>query len=93
MEKTYPLLEAIFKNSKYAVDNTLTIADFSIISSVSSIETVLPIDKTKYPNLLAWKLRVEAIPYYYEANQVGTAVLSEIIRNQLDENRKKAGKI
>lgn len=93
MIEPYALLEASLKTSqtKYIVSDNLTIADFSIISSISSIETVVPVDKTKYPLLYAYKLRLEALPYYHEANQVGSDNLGAAVRSTLAENRKKSG--
>jgi len=93
MAQPYELLEASLKASQtnYIAGDNLTIADFSIISSISSIETVVPVDQTKFPLLYAYKLRIEALPYYHEANQVGSDLLGEAIQTRLAENRKKAG--
>lgn len=92
LAETYKLLEAILNTSKYSAGDSLTIADFAIISSVSSIDIVLPIDKTKYPHLVAYKTLLEQLPYYHEANQVGSVQLREMIFGKLAENREKAAK-
>lgn len=56
----------------------MTIADFSIVATVSSIDIIVPIDAKKYPKITAWLKKMQALPYY-AANKNGL----DKMRNQI----------
>lgn len=78
----YDFLEVFLKNTPYIAGDHLTIADFSIISTVTSLEAFVTIDKSKYTKLSAWMKRLEALPYYKEANGDGAKILVDMIKSQ-----------
>lgn len=78
----YNLLETFLQNSKYIAGDQLTIADFSIVSSVTSLVAFVEIDSSKYKKLTAWIKRMESLPYYQEANGVGAKILIEMIKSK-----------
>ncbi|KAM7344567.1 glutathione S-transferase 1-like [Cochliomyia hominivorax] len=80
--ETYDFLEAFLKDSPYLAGDHLTVADFSNISTVSSLVAFVEIDSAKYPKLSAWIKRLEALPYYHEANAVGAKILIDIIKSK-----------
>lgn len=62
-------LEIFLKNDPYVAGSTLTIADFSIASAVTTIQIFLgQLDAGRFPKLLAWIERVSKLPYFEEAN-------------------------
>lgn len=63
------ILEIFVKNSSYVAGNNLTVADFSLISSVTTIQKFLgQFDAVRFPKLLAWIERMNKLPYFEEAN-------------------------
>lgn len=78
----YDFLEVFLKDTPYIAGDHLTIADFSIISSVTSLVAFVDIDNSKYPKLSAWIKRLEALPYYQEANGVGAKILVDMIKSK-----------
>ncbi|KAH8304371.1 glutathione S-transferase 1-like [Drosophila kikkawai] len=76
----YDFLETFLKGQDYIAGSQLTIADFSIISTLSSLEAFVDIDPAKYTRVTAWVKRLEQLPYYEEANAKGARTFTEIIK-------------
>ncbi|XP_030385380.1 glutathione S-transferase 1 [Scaptodrosophila lebanonensis] len=80
----YELLEQFLSGNDYVAGAQLTIADFSIVSTISTLHlTYAPVDGTKYPKLSAWLARVATLSYYEEANLQGARALAEKVRAKL----------
>lgn len=67
----YNSFEKLLEGKKYVAGDSVTIADFSLIATVTSANTLVPIASNRYPNISEWIVRMQALPYYAEANQVG----------------------
>ncbi|XP_061389568.1 glutathione S-transferase 1-like [Musca vetustissima] len=80
--ESYEFLEAFLKENKYIAGDHLTIADFSVVTSVTSLVAFAEIDASKFPKLSAWLKTLEALPYYKEANEVGAKQLVSIIKSK-----------
>eukprot|EP00099_Drosophila_melanogaster_P019938 NP_611329.1 glutathione S transferase E7 [Drosophila melanogaster] len=78
--EVYDFLEKFLAGNDYVAGNQLTIADFSIISTVSSLEVFVKVDTTKYPRIAAWFKRLQKLPYYEEANGNGARTFESFIR-------------
>ncbi|XP_065367941.1 glutathione S-transferase 1-like [Calliphora vicina] len=78
----YNFLEVFLNNGPYMAGDHLTIADFSIVTSVTSLVAFVDIDSSKYTKLTAWIKRLESLPYYQEANGVGAKMLIEMIKSK-----------
>uniref|UniRef100_A0A1A9WI28 Glutathione S-transferase 1-like n=1 Tax=Glossina brevipalpis TaxID=37001 RepID=A0A1A9WI28_9MUSC len=78
----YNFLELFLKNGPYMAGNHLTIADFSIVSTVTSLINFVDIDAGKYPKLMAWLKRMEELPYYQETNGKGAQIIKEMIKSK-----------
>jgi len=66
----YNFMEAFLKDHDYVAGDHLTIADFSLISTISSSVAFVDIDSSKWKKLSAWIKRMEELPYYSE-NSIG----------------------
>ncbi|XP_058816311.1 uncharacterized protein LOC131679588 [Topomyia yanbarensis] len=88
IQKAYQLLEDTLKED-YVVGSSLTIADFSCVSSISSLMHVVPMEKAKYPKIYGWLGRMKRLPYYEEANGSGATAVTEAVLNTLKENATK----
>ncbi|KAL1502344.1 hypothetical protein ABEB36_007498 [Hypothenemus hampei] len=79
----YQSLETLLEGKNYVAGNELTIADFSIVSSISSCNAAMvPIASNTYPRITAWLARMQALPYY-ESNQKGVDQFKAFIQSKL----------
>uniref|UniRef100_A0A1I8P4U1 Glutathione S-transferase 1-like n=1 Tax=Stomoxys calcitrans TaxID=35570 RepID=A0A1I8P4U1_STOCA len=78
----YNFLETFLMDTTYMAGNHLTIADFSIISNVTSLVAFKDIDGTQFPKLTSWIKRMESIPYYQETNGNGAKQLMAMIKSK-----------
>mgnify|MGYP003348044489 CR=1 FL=1 len=81
LQEAYDFLEEFLENQEWMAGNHLTIADLSLISTVTSADILVPIDYKKYQNIFAWVKRCQNLPYYKEANQVGLDNFKALIKN------------
>ncbi|XP_055921909.1 glutathione S-transferase 1-like [Eupeodes corollae] len=75
-------LESFLVNDFMAGEN-MTIADFSILSTISTYEAFTTITETRTPKLAAWLKRMTALPYYEEANGKGAAICNQVFKTAL----------
>ncbi|XP_060655654.1 glutathione S-transferase 1-like [Drosophila nasuta] len=68
--EVYDFVETFLKDHDYVAGDQLTVADFSLISTVASLPAYVEIDPVKYVNITAWIKRLEKLPYY-SVNDVG----------------------
>ncbi|XP_037929867.1 glutathione S-transferase 1-like [Teleopsis dalmanni] len=78
----YKLLETFLQNHPYVAGDQLTIADFSLISTISSAVGILEIKESEYPKVSAWIKRMEKLPYYQEANAKGAEMLIGMFKSK-----------
>ncbi|XP_075166896.1 glutathione S-transferase 1-like [Haematobia irritans] len=78
----YEFLETFLKDGIFMAGDHLTIADFSIISTITSLVGFLEIDGSKYPKLIDWMRRMESLPYYEDANGKGATLLLSMIKSK-----------
>lgn len=84
LREAYALLEQFLGNNPYLAGPQLTIADFSIVATVSTLHlSYCPVDGSKYPKLAAWLARLSALPFYEEDNLRGARQLADRIRAKL----------
>ncbi|XP_016958514.1 glutathione S-transferase 1-like [Drosophila biarmipes] len=76
----YDFLETFLGDNDYIAGGQLTIADFSIVSTVTSLEAIVELDAAKYPKVSAWIKRLQKLPYYEEANGNGARTFGDIIK-------------
>ncbi|KAH9644303.1 hypothetical protein HF086_003802 [Spodoptera exigua] len=77
----YAFIEAFLSRTKYIAGDHVTIADLSILSTVSTQEQILPIDVQKYPKLKSWLEELKATPYCKKYNEEGANAWGAFIRN------------
>ncbi len=86
MQKCWPLMEAILENGQYVCGDTITIADYCCIATISSVDRVAPIDAEKYPKLTAWVKLMKALPAY-EVNAEGAGDVQNLLFNTLEQRK------
>lgn len=79
--KTYALMEKFLRSYPWIAGKRVTIADLSLIPSITSLNVIVPIDKEDYPNLAKWIEKAETLPCYVE-NQNGLNLLRDLLSNR-----------
>ncbi|CAD7015315.1 unnamed protein product [Ceratitis capitata] len=80
--EVYETVNRFLQEHPYTAADHLTIADFALISSISSLQVYLASDPVKYPNLVAWIKRMEQLPYYEEANGKGVKQFQDLLKSK-----------
>ncbi|KAL7737314.1 hypothetical protein ACLKA6_012930 [Drosophila palustris] len=76
--EVYDFMEAFLVDHDYVAGDHLTIADFSLISTISSAVAYVEIDSTKWKKLSAWIKRMEELPYYSENSNGAQQFIAKI---------------
>ncbi|XP_001974676.2 uncharacterized protein LOC6546577 [Drosophila erecta] len=82
VQQVYDFVETFLDDHDYVAGDQLTIADFSIVSTITSIGVFLELDQAKYPKIAAWLERLKELPYYEEANGKGAAQFVQLLRSK-----------
>ncbi|XP_075981226.1 glutathione S-transferase 1-like [Anticarsia gemmatalis] len=82
----YGVLDSYLQETCFVACDHLTLADVSIVSTISSITILLPIDK-KYENLISWLDYLKNEDWYQKINVPGLEELKETFKNVWALNR------
>ncbi|XP_067634053.1 glutathione S-transferase 1-like [Eurosta solidaginis] len=81
--EAYDFLEAFLCNHAYLCGETITVADFSIISTVSSLVGLAPINSSKHPKLSGWMTLMGQLPNYDQLNGYGAQMLVDMFKEKV----------
>lgn len=76
VRETYDMLELILKKRKFVAGDSMTIADFSIVATLSTTEVYVPMEK-EYPRIDEWYAKMRQLPYY-SINAKGVEVFKTV---------------
>ncbi|XP_067634056.1 glutathione S-transferase 1-1-like [Eurosta solidaginis] len=76
----YETVNNFLRHKPYVAGVHLTIADFSLITTIISMAVFLEIDTSKYPKLSTWMKNLEKLPYFKEANSKGAVEFSDYMK-------------
>lgn len=62
--EAYDFLNIFLKDSDYVAGKNVTIADFCAAASAATMNELVPIDASKFPNVLKWFGKLEELPFY-----------------------------
>nr|WCC58237.1 glutathione S-transferase [Pharsalia antennata] len=79
----YTSLESLLERSTYAAGEEITIADFSLIATITTINVIIPIVADRFPKISAWLTKMQALPYYASRNQPGLDKLTAVVKSKL----------
>lgn len=82
IEEIYGFLEAFLADRQWIALDAVTIADYSLITSVTALNVFVKIDPVKYTKLKAWIKRVASLPEY-EVDATGLVAFEEKIKKLL----------
>ena len=75
------MLETFLGDNDYLTGDKVTLADLSVIASLSTLE-VIDFDYGPWAKLKAWMDRMRALPYYKEANQKGVDMFKAFVSSK-----------
>ncbi|XP_043643103.1 glutathione S-transferase 1-like [Drosophila teissieri] len=78
--EVYDFVETFLTGHDYIAGDQLTIADFSVITSIPALAVFADIDPVKYPKITAWIKRIEELPYFEEACGKGARELDTLFK-------------
>ncbi|XP_020815563.1 glutathione S-transferase 1 [Drosophila serrata] len=81
--EAYDFLEVFIGSQPYLCGSGITIADFSIVSSVTSLVGLAPIDPKRYPKLNGWLDRMAKLPNYQSLNGNGAQMLIDMFSSKI----------
>lgn len=86
INQAYTHLNNFLEGQSYLVGNTLTLADFSCVTTTTQLGIFLPLD-AKFKNIRAWIERIERLPYFEELNTIPLNNVKKWFADKLAENR------
>lgn len=84
MKDAYKFLEQFLNGQNWVAGENMTIADFSILSSITVMNVLVPIKAEEFPNIVNWLKRIETLPYY-EVSQKGVVQIEKLIKEKLNQ--------
>ncbi|KAL3275751.1 hypothetical protein HHI36_020497 [Cryptolaemus montrouzieri] len=81
---SYESIERILDGNNFVAGNDVTIADISLVVTLTSANCIVPIDFKKFTKIAAWIKIMESFPFY-EPNVVGLKLHAEIVKKFLNE--------
>ncbi|XP_068144220.1 glutathione S-transferase 1 [Drosophila tropicalis] len=81
--EAYDFLENFLGTQTYMCGPTLTLADYSLVSSVSSLVGLAAIEEQRYPKLSSWLKRMSEIPDYQSLNGNGAQMLIDMFTDKI----------
>uniref|UniRef100_A0A034W2S2 Glutathione S-transferase 1 n=1 Tax=Bactrocera dorsalis TaxID=27457 RepID=A0A034W2S2_BACDO len=78
--KVYEQLESFLQAHPYFAGEQLTVADFSLVATVTALFPFAELDAGKYPKIHEWIRRLEQLPYYAEANAAGVKQYYDVLK-------------
>jgi len=75
---SYDFLNKFLEKETYMAGSKVTIADFSILTSLSTLVHVIPIDSKELPNLAKWLKMCEGLSYF-SVHAEGCAMLNGVL--------------
>ncbi|KAJ6640614.1 Glutathione S-transferase 1 [Pseudolycoriella hygida] len=79
INEAYGFMEQFLKSDSYLVGDSVTVADYCCVASVSTIQYAAPIDSYLFPNVFEWFERMKTIPFYDEVNGKNVEMFEQLV--------------
>lgn len=85
MAAAYSFLETFLQGNQYAVGNTVTLADFSLATTITQLNVLVPIASNRYPEITRWLNNLkENVPFFNEINQPAIDKFDKVIKSKFN---------
>lgn len=89
IQVVYDILERFLAETPYVCGDDLTIADFCLVATASSINDIVPLDSDNHANIIQWIDRISELPYYEEMNgEAGKTVQAQFNETRINNAEK-----
>ncbi|XP_002074751.2 glutathione S-transferase 1 [Drosophila willistoni] len=78
----YQTVDTFVEKHSYVAGDQLTIADFHLVTMLTTLTTFVDIDAEKYPKLNNWLSLLKDLPYYEKANAKGLEDFGNMIKSK-----------
>ncbi|CAG4962462.1 unnamed protein product [Parnassius apollo] len=82
IKSAYDFSEKFLINT-WMAGNDLTLADICCVSSISTLNEIIPIDAKLYPQLTAWFERCKEQEFYKKGNEPGVEQIRGVLKSKL----------
>jgi glutathione S-transferase len=79
--------EIFLASNQYIAGNQLTIADFSCLTTISTILILDVFEESRFPKVCAWVKRLQQLEYYQEANGTALETVKRMFNEKLAANK------
>lgn len=79
IHQCYTHLEMYLAEGKFIAGEKMTIADLSIVATLSTTDLIIPVNRDRWPKVSTWYNQMKKLPYYQGANQEGVENLKSKI--------------
>lgn len=86
IQTAWDILERFLENGPYVCGDEMTIADFSLVATASSMTENVPLDAEKYQKVFEWIDRMSQLSYYEELNGSGAKEFQAGLRFLREKN-------
>lgn len=87
IQEAYATLETFLAVDPYLVGNELTVADLSVITTLTQTLLLVPLDEAKFPKVAAWVKRLETLPYFHDINTVELVRVQNLMKERFAQNK------
>lgn len=87
VEDAYQILEAYLNKSKYVALDHFTVADICCGATVTSLNTLVPIDCERFPRVIEWFGALHAESCFQEINSNGVQEFNSFVNNMWMNNQ------
>lgn len=68
IQVAWDIMERFLANSPFVCGHRITIADFCLVATASSLTEIVPLDPHKHSKIIQWINLLGTLPYYEQAN-------------------------
>lgn len=85
--KGIDLLETALEGKRFLVEDQLSLADLSCVSTIETLKYMVKIKLESYPNINGWIKRLKSLPYY-ELNENCALLFEKMYREAIEANKR-----
>ncbi|KAM3962079.1 glutathione S-transferase 1-like [Aphomia sociella] len=83
IKSAYEFIDKFLKDDPWLAGDQFTLADICCVSTISTLNELIPIDGDQYPNLLAWLERCSTEEFYKKGNEPGLSLFRQLLKSKL----------
>lgn len=85
MTNAYNFLETFLQGKQFAAGDTITLADYSLATTASQLNQIIPITSSKYPEITRWLGNVrEEVPFFDEIDTPSVDRFGKLFKSKLN---------